>query len=276
MRFGLDIAQHQLSCAEITARAEIAEELGFDGVWVFDHFKPLYGDPDGPCLEAYTLMAAIAARTQHVRIGAMVTGMTYRHPSVLAAEAVTIDHISGGRLELAVGAAWFQGEHEQLGIEFPRVRVRAERLEEGIEVVRMLMTEDHASFEGKHYRLRDATYRPRPVQDPHPPIWVGASGEQLMLPIVARQADVWHHSGSLEEMTRKSELLDQMAERAGRDPRSIAHAGSLGLSQSWDAARRQVEGLRAIGVMYLHVGWPSEGEGSVREFARTVMSEFMA
>lgn len=151
MRFGLDVAQHQLTWDEILARTRYAEEAGFEGAWVFDHFSALYGDPGGPCLEGWTL---------------------------LATEAVTVDHVSGGRLELAVGAAWNDQEHRELGIPFPEARERAERLEEGVQVMRLLMTEDAATFQGKHYRLRDATYHPRPVQRPHPPIWIGASGER--------------------------------------------------------------------------------------------------
>jgi F420-dependent oxidoreductase-like protein len=271
MKFGLDIAQHQLSWSELLHRAQVAEELGFDGAWVFDHFKPLYGDPNGPCMEAYTLMAAIATSTSRIRIGAMVTGMTYRHPSILATEAVTIDHISNGRLELAVGAAWFKGEHDELGIEFPTVGTRAQRLEEGIEVIKLLMTQDNANYQGKHYHLTNAGYHPRPVQRPHPPIWIGASGEQLMMPIVARQADVWHHSGSVGEMVRKSKLLDQLAEKYGRDPASIRRAGSVGISESWESVRKRIDDLDKAGFFYLHVGWPGEGEERVREFAQEVM-----
>lgn len=275
MKFGLDVAQHQLEWNTILRRARLGEELGFDGVWVFDHFKPLSGDPDGPCLEAYTLLAALAASTSRVRLGALVTGMTYRHPSILASEAVTVDHVSGGRLELAVGAAWFEGEHVALGIDFPPVPERARRLEEGIEVLRSLMSSDGATFDGKYYRLSDATYRPRAVQQPHPPIWIGAGGEKLMLPIAARQADVWHHSGNLEEMRRKSRLLDQMAEVAGRDPASIRRAGSVGLSQPWDAVRERIEGLAQLGVTYINVDWPTEGENRVHEFAREIMPGYV-
>jgi alkanesulfonate monooxygenase SsuD/methylene tetrahydromethanopterin reductase-like flavin-dependent oxidoreductase (luciferase family) len=140
VRLGIDVSQHQLTWDELQARVHFAEEAGFDGAWVFDHFKPLYGDPRGPCLEGWTLLAALAASTQRIRLGTLVTGITYRHPSVLAAEAVTVDNVSGGRLELGVGAAWFQGEHNELGIPFPGRGERAMRLEETIQVMRLLMT----------------------------------------------------------------------------------------------------------------------------------------
>jgi F420-dependent oxidoreductase-like protein len=268
MKFGLDVSQHQLTWEELLHRTRLAEELGFDGAWVFDHFKPLYADPSGPCLEAYTLLAAMAASTSRIRLGALVTGMTYRHPSILATKAVTIDHISGGRVELAVGAAWFRGEHDELGIEFPGVKARAERLDEGVEVVKLLMTQDGANFRGKHYRLSNATYHPRPVQSPHPPIWIGAGGERLMLPVVARRADVWHNSGSVADVIRKSQLIDRLAEEAERDPASIGRAGSVGISEDWDSVRRRVEDLESAGFFYLVVGWPAEGEERVQEFAR--------
>lgn len=273
MRFGLDVAQQQLEWREILERAQLAEDLGFDGVWMFDHFKAMYGDPSGPCFEAYTTMAAIAASTTRVRLGAMVTGMTYRHPSLLASEAVTVDHISDGRLELAVGAAWFKQEHDELGWEFPDVRIRAQRLDEGIDIMRLLMTSDHVDYGGRHFRLRDASYNPRPVQRPHPPIWVGASGEQLMIPIAARQADVWHTFGDLDRLAHKTEALNRCAREAGRDPKSIRRATSLGISESWETIRSRMEGVAGLGFSYLYVGWPSEGESRLREFATEIMPE---
>jgi F420-dependent oxidoreductase-like protein len=271
MRLGLDVAQHQLQWPELVDRVQFAEKAGFDGAWVFDHFTPLYGDPNGPCLEGWTALAGLAALTSRIRLGVLVTGITYRHPSILATEAITVDHISNGRLELGVGAAWHQPEHEALGIAFPPIKERAERLEEGIQVMRLVMTKDRATFEGHHYQLRGASYHPRPLQRPHPPIWIGASGEQLMLPIVARQADAWHAFGSDQSLSAKSRLLDQLAEKAGRDPRSILRSASLSLSRPWDQVRRRADQLRSAGFGYLIAEWPSEGKGRLGEFVDKVM-----
>ena len=273
MRIGLDVAQHQLLWPELAERVRFAESAGFDGAWVFDHFSPLYGDPNGPCLEGWTLLAGLAAITSRIRLGVLVTGITYRHPSVLATEAITVDHISNGRLELGMGAAWHQPEHEALGIPLPPIRERAERLEEGVQVIRLLMTKDRASFSGRHYHLRNASYHPRPVQRPHPPIWIGASGEQLMLPIVARQADAWHAFGSDQSMVRKSRLLDDLAEKAGRDPKAILRSASLSLSRPWDQVRRRAAQLREAGFGYAIAEWPSEGKRRLDEFVEKVMPE---
>src|ERR687896_382178 len=114
MKLGIDLSQHQLTWDELHSRVRFAEGACFESAWVFDHFKPLYAAPNGPCLEGWTLLAALAATTDRIRLGALVTGVTYRHPSVLAAEAVTVDHVSNGRLEFGIGAAWFEQEHNEL------------------------------------------------------------------------------------------------------------------------------------------------------------------
>ena len=274
MRFGLDCSQHQRTWDEIVERVGVAEEAGFDGAWVFDHFKPLYGDPSGPCLEGWTLLAGLAAKTQRVRLGTLVSGVTYRHPSILTTQAVTVDHISDGRLELAVGAAWFEGEHRELGVDFPSTGERARRLEEAVQVMKLLMAGEASSFEGRYYRLDDATYRPRSVQTPHPPLWIGAGGEQLMLPIVGRHADVWHGFGSVRDLARKSKIVDRAAEDAGRDPAEIERSSDLSLSEPWDEVRRRIEVLADEGFGYLTVSWPSEGKARLDEFVAKVMPEF--
>lgn len=269
MRFGLDVAQHQLTWTKILERTRLAEQAGFDGAWVFDHFTALYADPDGPCLEGWTLLAALAAATSTIRLGTLVTGMTHRHPSVLATEVVTVDHVSGGRVECAIGAAWNREEHAELGIAFPSARERAERLEEGVQVLRLLMSGERASFEGRHYRLDGALYRPVPVQRPHPPIWIGASGRRRMLPIVGRRADVWHSWGG--DYAARWDVVRRSAEDAGRDPEAIARASSLSISEPWDEVRRAFDRHVANDVSYLIVDWPSEGRGRLMEFIETVM-----
>jgi F420-dependent oxidoreductase-like protein len=273
MRFGLDVSQHQLTWQELFDRVGFAEGAGFEGAWLFDHFKALYGDPKGPCMEGWTLLAALAASTQKIRLGTLVTGITYRHPSVLAAEAVTVDHVSNGRVELAVGAAWFEQEHRELGIPFPPVPERVTRLEEAIQVMKLLMTEDGARFDGRYYSLDGATYRPRPVQQPHPPIWIGARGARRMLPLVGRYADGWHTFGNVDDLKRMSAIVDQHARAADRDPASILRASSLSISESWDEVRRRTDDLRAAGFDYLVVSWPSEGRARMEEFASDVMPE---
>jgi F420-dependent oxidoreductase-like protein len=271
MRFGIDVSQHQQTWDELLSRTRFAEDLGFEGAWVFDHFKPLYGDPRGPCLEGWTLLAALSAATERIRLGTLVTGITYRHPSILATEAVTVDHVSGGRLELAVGAAWFEQEHVELGIDFPVAKERIARLDEAVQVMKLLMTTDDVSFDGRYTELRRASYNPKPVQKPHPPLWIGGSGERLMLPLVARHADAWHSFGSVESLRRRSSVVAEHAERAGRDPSAITKAAGLSISEPWDEVTSQAEKLRDIGIDYLTVSWPAEGRPRVEEFTEKVI-----
>ncbi len=271
MRYGIDLAQQRQPFGEVVARAQFADEAGFDGLWGFDHFQPMYGSGPGECFEGNTTLAALSGRTERIRLGLLVTGVTYRHPSVLAAEAMTIDHASNGRLELSLGAAWFEEEHRRLGIPFPSTSVRIEMLDEALTIIRGLLTTDGFSFEGRHWQVSDATLHPRPVQGPHPPIWIGASGERKMLPLVARHADVWHSFGDPASFARKSRLLDELAAEAGRDPSSITRASSLSLSEPWDEVRAAAEAMAAAGARYLVCGWPSEGRARVAEFVETVL-----
>jgi F420-dependent oxidoreductase-like protein len=271
VRVGLKINQQHLSWTELSDRVSYAEERGFDGAWLFDHFKVIDGDPEGPCLESWTTLSALAAKTERIRLGVMVTGITYRHPSILATQAVTIDHVSGGRLELALGAAWHEVEHRELGLPFPDTAERVERLEEGLQLIRLLMTEDRASFEGRHYRLDGVTYRPRPVQQPHPPIWVGAGGERVTIPLAARRADVWHCFDDFEVLPGKVRVFEEHAQRAGRDPASILRAANLSIGGSWDEVTARAEALRDLGFSYLVVSWPSEDTGRLDGFVRTVL-----
>jgi F420-dependent oxidoreductase-like protein len=267
MRFGLDIAQQRMPWSENASRARFADDLGFDGIWGFDHFQPMYGDGPGECFEAVTTLAAWTGVTTRTRLGILITGMTYRHPSVYAAEAITIDHASGGRLELAYGAAWFEQEHRALGIPFPPLGERIDAYEEAVQIVRGLLTTDNFTFAGKHFSTTNATLRPRPVQQPHPPIWIGASGEKRMMPIAAQYADVWHCFGDPKTIGEKSQRITQHAEKAGRDPNAILRASSLSLEDDLDTIARNVDTWREVGVGYLVCGWPAEGRPAVEAFA---------
>jgi F420-dependent oxidoreductase-like protein len=274
MRFGLDIAQQRMEWDEIVSRAQLAEELGYDGAWGFDHFQPMYGEGPGNCFEGMTTLAALAGHTTRIRLGLLVTGITYRHPSVLAAQAVTVDHASHGRLELALGSAWFDQEHHALGIDFPSTGTRFDLLEDALEMLSRLMTGERVSYEGRLLQLRDAQMLPRPVQQPRPPIWIGGTGPRRTLPLAARWADVWHAFGSPKALRDPSARLNRLAEEAGREPSSITRAASLSLSEPLDDIRRFVDGWRQAGFGYLVCGWPGEGRDRVEEFAQRVMPEF--
>lgn len=273
MRFGLDIAQQRMPWDEVVGRARFAEELGFDGAWGFDHLQPMYGEGPGETFEGLTTLAALAAATDRIRLGLLVTGVTYRHPSVLAAQALTVDHASHGRLELSLGAAWFDKEHRELGIPFPSVPERFDLLEDALEIVTRLFTGDTVSYDGRVVSLKDARLRPVPVQRPHPPIWVGGNGPRRTLPLVARFADVWHSWGTPNSLQEANAKVDSLALAAGRDPGSIMRASSLSLDDI-DTARRHAAKWRDAGYGYLVCGWPEAGRSQVERFAREVMPEF--
>jgi alkanesulfonate monooxygenase SsuD/methylene tetrahydromethanopterin reductase-like flavin-dependent oxidoreductase (luciferase family) len=265
MRLGIDVAQQRLEFGEIVDRVRFGEDLGFDGAWGFDHFRPMYGRGPGNCFEGMTTLAALAGRTDRIRLGLLVAGVTYRHPSILAAEAVTIDHASNGRLELGVGAAWYEAEHRQLGLDFPPAGERFDRLEDQLEIFVRLFTGDVVSYQGHQVSLDEAQLLPMPVQRPGPPIWIGGSGPKRTLPLVARFGDMWH-TDSLADYGQLSARVDDLATAAGRDPAAIGRAASLSLSEPWDEIRRNGEARRNLGIDYLVCSWPSEGRRRVEEF----------
>jgi F420-dependent oxidoreductase-like protein len=272
MRFGLDVAQQRMSWDEVVRRVRLAEDLGFDGAWGFDHFQPMYGEGPGETFEGMTTLAALAGMTSRIRLGLLVAGATYRHPSVFAAQAMTIDHASQGRLELSLGAAWFDKEHHELGIPFPPTGERFDLLEDTLEIVTRLFTGETVSYEGKVVSLRDAFLRPTPVQRPHPPIWIGGSGPRRTLPLVARYADVWHTWGTPKSLEAANRRVDELAVEAGRDPAAIVRAGSLSLDDL-DTARKHATKWCDAGYGYLVCGWPGAGEAQVERFVREVLPD---
>ena len=182
---------------------------------------------------------------------------------------MTIDHASNGRLELGVGAAWYEAEHRQLGLDFPPVGERFDRLEDQLEIFVRLFTGDVVSYQGHQVSLDDAQLLPMPVQRPGPPIWIGGSGPKRTLPLVAKFGDMWH-TDSLADYGQLSARVDDLATAAGRDPTAIGRAASLSLSAPWDEVRRNVETRRNLGIDYLVCSWPSEGRRRVEEFWTTV------
>ncbi|MGH2830985.1 MAG: TIGR03560 family F420-dependent LLM class oxidoreductase [Actinomycetota bacterium] len=207
-----------------------ADELGYHAVWNYDHFYGLgqsNTDLAAPTLEAWTTLAAMAVLVKRARIGCMVTGVTYRHPAVLAKMAVTVDHISAGRLEFGIGAAWHQPEHEGLGIEFPPPGARVDMLDEALTLIKTYWTQDRPSFEGRRFRLHQAICEPKPVQRPHPPIVVGAA-QPRMLRLVAEHADEWNVPGAdAETFARLSKQIDENCGAIGRDPGTIRRGVQL-------------------------------------------------
>ena len=267
------MAQQRMPWDELVRRVQLGEELGFDGAWGFDHLQPMYGEGPGETFEGMTTLAALAGVTSRIRLGLLVTGVTYRHPSVLAAEALTIDHASHGRLELSLGAAWFDKEHHELGIPFPPLPDRYALLEDALEIVTRLFTGEVVSHDGQVVSLRDARMRPLPVQQPRPPIWIGGSGPRRTLPLVARYADVWHAFGTPNSLREASERLDQLAVEGGRKPSDILRAGSLSLDDI-DTARKHAGKWRDAGFGYLVCGWPEAGAAQVERFVHEVMPDF--
>jgi F420-dependent oxidoreductase-like protein len=244
VRIGLKLAPQFTTVAELRTVWQVADEVGFDHVWNFDHFASIREDTTGDIFEAWTLLGAMAEATKRVRIGCMVTGNTYRHPGVLAKMAVTIDHLSGGRLEFGLGAAWAEGEHTMLGLEFGTVGQRIARLEEACRVVKALWTEDRASLEGEWYRLENAIANPKPVQSPYPPIWIGGTGERKTLRVVAEHADVWNcFELEVNEARRLQGVLDDHCRAVGRDPAAVRR--SLQLSYGPDLVERSARYVEA-------------------------------
>lgn len=216
--FGLCTDQN-LPWEEHRDRWKYFESLGFAALWDCDHFQQP-SRPNGPYFEGWTLLAALAAETSTVRLGVLVTSNTFRHPALVAKMAATVDHISGGRLEVGLGAGWYAPEHIAFGIPFPEPPELVARYREAVQVVDAMLREEVTSFDGAHYQLTDAPARPLPVQRPRPPLTLGAHGRK-MLRIVAEFADRWNSHGSPAEIAQRNAILDEHCMAIGRDPVSI-------------------------------------------------------
>jgi len=241
-RFGLQIPNftYDVDDAELFGRvielARAAEESDFSSVWVMDHFYQLpgLGGPSNPMLEAYTTLGALAGATNVVELGTLVTGVTYRNPAMLAKQVTTLDVISGGRAICGLGAAWYDVEHDGLGFAFPPVAERMDRLEEAVQICRLMFTEERPTFEGKHYRIREALNLPRPVRPGGPPIMIGGGGERRTLKIAAKYADAVNWFGDPETIAHKLDVLRAHCADVGRDVGEIeiTRLGTMYLTDS--------------------------------------------
>jgi F420-dependent oxidoreductase-like protein len=223
--FGIKTAPQHTTYEAIRKVWKEADAISvIEHAWLFDHFAPIHSDVNGPCLEGWTLLTALAAQTTRLRIGLMVTGNTYRHPAVLANMAATVDIISNGRLDLGMGAGWNEYEHHSMGIPLYAPGERIRRLGEACALIKQLFTQDVTSFKGRYYQLEEARCEPKPIQKPHPPLLIGGGGEQLTLRIVAEHADIWNYPnprGTAEELKHKVAVLERHCADVGRDPASI-------------------------------------------------------
>ncbi len=230
----------------------------FVGGWTFDHFTPIRGDATGPCLEGWMLLGSLAAITSRVRLGVMVTGNTYRHPAILANMAATADVISGGRLDLGIGAGWHEPEHAAYGIELPPLKERFDRFDEAVEVIHLLLTEEVANFDGKHYQLTEARCEPKPIQKPHPPIVIGGGGEKRTLRTTARWADHWNFPGmsyDLDGFRHKSAVLESWCDQMGRPFDEIERSIQFGFGDP-DSLAERLAGANEAGADHAVVGLP--------------------
>jgi F420-dependent oxidoreductase-like protein len=233
LHFGMKLSGQDTTIDALRRVWRLADEAGFDHVWDFDHMASIgAGGPDRPIFEGWALQAAMAEATKRVRIGCMVTGNTYRNPALLAKLAVTVDHLSGGRLDFGIGAAWATIEHSMYGIEGLDHRVG--RLSESLQVIKSLWSEERTDFAGRYYQMKDAIANPKPLQKPHPPIWIGASGETTIR-LVARYADVWNTGAA--EVDKGPEVMGRLEEACGavgRDPSEIRRS----IQHAWDGQDR--------------------------------------
>jgi alkanesulfonate monooxygenase SsuD/methylene tetrahydromethanopterin reductase-like flavin-dependent oxidoreductase (luciferase family) len=287
LRFGLFLSQANHTWAEVLASFELAEDLGFDHAWLVDHLVDTDGPPEHGCLEGWTLLAAIAARTRRIRLGILVSSNTFRHPALLLKEAVTVDHVSEGRVILGLGTGWHADEHRRYGIDLPPPPERVDRFEEAVEIVTSLMAQERTTYAGRHYRLDDARLQPPPVQRPRIPLLIAAHRPR-MLRIAARHADQWDSFAALPgtatdgveaELAERIGQLDAACAAIGRDPREIRRStwATNDVLASPDAYLDYVRRHRALGFTDFSTVAPAPGQvATLRTIASEVIPELRA
>ncbi|MBM3805838.1 MAG: LLM class F420-dependent oxidoreductase [Actinobacteria bacterium] len=226
--------------------AQLAERLGLDSIWVYDHFHNVPRPAHETVFECWTVISAISQQTKRIRLGQMVGCNLYREPSLLAKITSTVDVISGGRLDWGIGAGWYENECRGYGYDFPEPKVRIAMLRECVEIVRAMWTQEETNYDGRYYTLQRGNCDPKPLQKPHPPIWIGGGGEQLTLRVVARFADCSNFGGTPEEFARKREILKGHCAAVGRDESQIRKTWSPDIF-----IRRTEKELKSVGSLSL-------------------------
>lgn len=275
--FGIVTGQHHLTLDQVRSQWMLAEELGFEYLYLFDHFTGLYDSEDGPCLEASTLLAGLAGITSKANIGVMVYGNTHRHPAILAKEIVTIDHLSGGRAVLGIGAGWHQDESRWYGIDLPSPGKRVKQFDEAMTVINGLMTsKGRFSFDGEYYQLDDAPFQPKPVNG-RIPVLIGGK-KPKMLRVVAKHADMWDGGGRFEERTPRVEEFKRACDEVGRDFNEVVQSQGFGATDLLDGDKldKLITTHLEVGVRHLHFDMPltAEEQERVREIATDVLPQY--
>ncbi len=252
MRFAIKTSPQNTEWADMLAVWQAADEIElFESGWTFDHFYPIFSDSTGPCLEGWVTLTALAQATKRLRVGTLVSGIHYRHPALLANMAATLDIVSGGRLEIGIGAGWNEEESGAYGMQLGTVKERSDRFEEACEVLVGLLTQETTTFRGEHYQLKDARCEPKAVQTPHPPICIGGSGEKRTLRTTAKYAQHWNFvGGTPEEFARKRDVLHAHCADIGRDPGEIMLSSHVRLGPDGDYAKvaAEAEALGEVGL----------------------------
>jgi F420-dependent oxidoreductase-like protein len=248
IRFGVQTGQQNIEWEQLRSFWAKADGWGYDSLWVFDHFYPIFSpDPAGPCMEGWTLLSALSQHTKRARIGALVNGNTYRNPSLTAKMAATLDNLSGGRLNLGLGAGWFEAEHRSLGFDFKTLGGRLNALDESCQIIKGMLTQEKTTQHGKHYNVVDAICNPKPIQK-NLPLMIGGHGEKVLLKIVAKHADMWNMGNAdAAEMKRLIGVIERHGDTVGRNTDEIEK--TLMLALCYKAPKQREETLSSIVAM---------------------------
>ena len=285
IRFSIQTPLEGASFAILARHWQAAERLGYDSVWLDDHFYGVVTPPSDDALECWTLMAALARETSSLRFGTLVACNGYRPPALVAKMAASVDHISNGRLEFGLGAGWYEQEFTAYGYDFPPIGVRLRQLDEALHICRRMWTEEKATYTGKYHCVRDAWCNPKPLQKPYPPIMVGGGGERVLLRIVATHADRWNFGGSVADFRHKLAVLEAHCREIGRDPRTIEKSwfGNVIIEADEERVQRRLAKRAARAGAAADpldqrtiVGTPAGVIARIREYVATGVTHFIA